>query len=113
MSWSYCRLLFFPFVLYTSIDRGLEQLGAYLIESPLGRRLSLAGSTFVTAFFCIVFVLVESSWAVRASTVGINLSATVSCSFRMDEPSKTDYLPLGHVGSAVRVRLTDFLPFIY
>lgn len=51
-------------------------LGAYLIESPLGRRWSLAGSTFVTAFFCVIFVWVEQSWAVRASTVGIGLSAT-------------------------------------
>jgi len=51
-------------------------LGAYLIDSPLGRRWSLAGSTFVTAFFCVVFVIVEQSWAVRASTVGISLSAT-------------------------------------
>ncbi|KAI0953359.1 hypothetical protein AcW1_007597 [Taiwanofungus camphoratus] len=51
-------------------------LGAYLIDSPLGRRWSLAGSTFVTAFFCAIFVLVEQSWAVRASTVGISLSAT-------------------------------------
>ncbi|KAF8907387.1 major facilitator superfamily domain-containing protein [Mucidula mucida] len=51
-------------------------LGAYLVESPLGRRWSLAGSTFVTAFFCIVFAMVQESWAVRASTVGISLSAT-------------------------------------
>ncbi|EED77951.1 predicted protein [Postia placenta Mad-698-R] len=51
-------------------------LGAYLIESPLGRRWSLAGSTFATAFFCVIFVWVEQSWAVRASTVGIGLSAT-------------------------------------
>ncbi|KDR82970.1 hypothetical protein GALMADRAFT_238679 [Galerina marginata CBS 339.88] len=51
-------------------------LGAYLIESSLGRRWSLAGSTFVTAFFCIVFVLVTETWAVRMSTVGISLSAT-------------------------------------
>ena len=58
-----------------------SQLGAYLIEGPLGRRLSLAGSTFVTAFFCVVFVLVERSWAVRASTVGISLSATVGSSW--------------------------------
>ncbi|KAI0754860.1 MFS general substrate transporter [Daedaleopsis nitida] len=51
-------------------------LGAWLIESPLGRRWSLAGSTFVTAFFCWVFAVVEHPWAVRASTVGISLSAT-------------------------------------
>ena len=53
------------------------QLGAYLIDSPLGRRWALAGSTFVTAFFCCVFVVVEQPWAVRASTMGISLSATV------------------------------------
>lgn len=53
------------------------QLGAYLIESSLGRKGSLAGSTFITAFFCVVFVLVKETWAVRMSTVGISLSATV------------------------------------
>ncbi|KAI0647946.1 MFS general substrate transporter [Trametes meyenii] len=51
-------------------------LGAWLIESRLGRRWSLAGSTFVTAFFCWVFAVVQHPWAVRASTVGISLSAT-------------------------------------
>jgi hypothetical protein len=50
-----------------------------MVESPLGRRWSLAGSTFVTAIFCIAFALVEGPFAVRASTVGISLSATVSC----------------------------------
>lgn len=34
----------------------------------------------MTAFFCVIFVLVEQSWAVRASTVGISLSATVGSS---------------------------------
>ncbi|KAL0060024.1 hypothetical protein AAF712_013203 [Marasmius tenuissimus] len=51
-------------------------LGAYMVESPLGRRWSLAGSTFVTAFFCMVFAQVQASWAVRVSSVGISLSAT-------------------------------------
>ncbi|KAI0789718.1 major facilitator superfamily domain-containing protein [Abortiporus biennis] len=51
-------------------------LGAYMVETPLGRRGSLASSTFVTAFFCLVFVFAQHSWAVRASTVGISLSAT-------------------------------------
>ena len=53
------------------------QLGAYLIQSPLGRRLSLSFSTLTTAAFCVLFVTVESRWAIRASTVGISLSATV------------------------------------
>ncbi|KAG2009508.1 membrane transporter, variant 3 [Coprinopsis cinerea AmutBmut pab1-1] len=52
-------------------------LGAWLIESRLGRRWSLAGSTFITAFFCVVFAMVKSTWAIRLSTVGISLSATV------------------------------------
>lgn len=30
----------------------------------------------MTAFFCVVFVLVQGPLAVRASTVGISLSAT-------------------------------------
>ncbi|KAJ8593082.1 MFS general substrate transporter [Rhizopogon salebrosus TDB-379] len=51
-------------------------LGAYMVESPLGRRGSLAATTFITAFFCIVFVLVKSALLVRASSVGISLSAT-------------------------------------
>lgn len=48
-----------------------------MIESPMGRRWALAGSTFITAFFCVIFAMVQSSWAIRASTVGISLSATV------------------------------------
>lgn len=51
-------------------------LGAYMVESPLGRRGSLAATTFVTAFFCIVFALVRSAFLVRVSSVGISLSAT-------------------------------------
>ncbi|KAI9507626.1 MFS general substrate transporter [Russula earlei] len=53
-------------------------LGAWLIEWPrLGRRLSLAGSTFLTALLCLVFVLVQNPAAVTASTVGISLSSSV------------------------------------
>ncbi|THU90987.1 MFS general substrate transporter [Dendrothele bispora CBS 962.96] len=51
-------------------------LGAWMVNSSLGRRWSLAGSTFITAFFCVVFVMVDSTWAIRATTVGISLSAT-------------------------------------
>ncbi|KXN80841.1 hypothetical protein AN958_07204, partial [Leucoagaricus sp. SymC.cos] len=51
-------------------------LGAWLIESSLGRRWSLAASTFITAAFCVLFAMVDSTWAVRLSTVGISLSAT-------------------------------------
>jgi len=51
-------------------------LGAYLVESSFGRRWSLAGSTFLTAFFCIVFAKVESPLLLKASTVGVSLAAT-------------------------------------
>ncbi|KAH7885489.1 major facilitator superfamily domain-containing protein [Phlebopus sp. FC_14] len=51
-------------------------LGAYMVETPLGRRGSLAGTTFMTAFFSMVFVLVKSPLMLRISSVGISLSAT-------------------------------------
>ncbi|TRM63911.1 major facilitator superfamily domain-containing protein [Schizophyllum amplum] len=52
-------------------------LGAYMVESRLGRRWSLAGSTFATGAFCILFVVVENAWAVTATTVGLSLNATI------------------------------------
>lgn len=54
----------------------LAQLGAYLVDSPFGRRWSLAGSTFLTAFFCAVFVKVDSPLLLKASTVGTSLAST-------------------------------------
>ncbi|KAJ7868296.1 major facilitator superfamily domain-containing protein [Mycena leptocephala] len=54
-------------------------LGAKLILTPLGRRWSLAGSTIVTAGFCILFVFaqsVESALAVRISAIGVGLAST-------------------------------------
>jgi len=50
-----------------------------MVESVLGRRRSLAGTTLLTAFFCMAFVLVESPFLVRVSSVGISLSSTVGC----------------------------------
>jgi len=50
-----------------------------MIETSLGRRWSLAGSTLATAFFCVVFIYVEASWAVRGTTMAISLCATVCC----------------------------------
>ncbi|EKM51853.1 uncharacterized protein PHACADRAFT_165177 [Phanerochaete carnosa HHB-10118-sp] len=51
-------------------------LGAYLVDSSIGRRRSLASSTFATALCCVFFVLAQGSLAVRISTMGISLSAT-------------------------------------
>lgn len=61
----------------------------------------------MTAFFCWVFIVVEHPWAVRASTVGISLSATVSI------PSRRAYRPIvltkliGNVGRIVWVDSRD------
>ncbi|EGN93976.1 hypothetical protein SERLA73DRAFT_63470, partial [Serpula lacrymans var. lacrymans S7.3] len=51
-------------------------LGAYLVETPFGRRGSLALTTFITALFCMAFVLSRGPFAVRVSSVGISLSST-------------------------------------
>ena len=48
-----------------------------MVRSSIGRRWSLAGSTFATGAFCLLFVAVESSWAVRATTVGLSLNSTI------------------------------------
>lgn len=60
------------------VDHRDKQVGAWAIETRLGRRGSLAASTFTTAAFCAMFVLVESVFLVRVATVAISLSATVS-----------------------------------
>jgi hypothetical protein len=52
------------------------KLGAWLQELPLGRRISLALSTIVTALQCWLFVIVKSETAIRITTVGISLSAS-------------------------------------
>ncbi|KAF9240236.1 major facilitator superfamily domain-containing protein [Melanogaster broomeanus] len=52
-------------------------VGAYMVETSLGRRGSLAASTLLTAVFCVMFVNVQSPLLVRVSSVGISLSATV------------------------------------
>lgn len=47
-----------------------------MIETRLGRRKSLAFSTFATAFFCAVFSRVTSQAMVTASSMAISLTAT-------------------------------------
>ncbi|KAJ6508275.1 MFS general substrate transporter [Mycena sanguinolenta] len=55
-------------------------VGARLILTPLGRRWSLAGSTLLTAVFCILFVFSQSAnlkWAITGSALGVGLASTV------------------------------------
>lgn len=51
-------------------------LGAYLVESPLGRKGSLAGMTILTAFCCFLFVHVSGPLLIRLSSLGISLCST-------------------------------------
>ena len=87
------------------------QLGAYMVESSLGRRYSLAGSTFVTALFCIAFIYAESSFTVRTSSIGLSLSATVRyfqlhSYYFADSWDATD-----DVGCTIRLDTGDFRNF--
>lgn len=74
-----------------------------MVESSLGRRWSLAGSTFVTAAFCIGFVFAETSFAVRTSTIGISLSSTVCPNCSCQICCSADNLFVDYVGCFIRV----------
>ncbi|KAL4081150.1 major facilitator superfamily domain-containing protein [Scleroderma citrinum] len=50
-------------------------LGAFMVESSLGRRGSLAGMTALTAICCLMFVQARGSLMIRMSSLGINLCA--------------------------------------
>ncbi|KAJ7647043.1 MFS general substrate transporter [Roridomyces roridus] len=55
-------------------------VGAKLILTPLGRRWSLAGSTIMTAVFCLLFVFAQkaqNAFFVRISATGVGLASTV------------------------------------
>lgn len=51
-------------------------LGAYLVESSLGRKGSLVGMTILTAICCFLFVNVSGPLLIRASSLGISLCST-------------------------------------
>ncbi|KIN93639.1 hypothetical protein M404DRAFT_170644 [Pisolithus tinctorius Marx 270] len=51
-------------------------LGAYLVESSLGRKGSLVGMTILTAICCFLFVNVSGPFLIRASSLGISLCST-------------------------------------
>ena len=70
---------FFSFLAMYSdeLTFGFEQVGAYVVSSRLGRKWSLAGSTFMTALSCIVFADVSSNWAVMLSSIGFSFCSTV------------------------------------
>jgi hypothetical protein len=81
------------------------KLGAWLIERPgLGRKLSLVGSTLLTALLCLGFVLAKDPVAVTATTVGISLSSSVRRFFLIGMCVNINGLMTGYVGCAIWVR---------
>ena len=86
-------------------DENVTKLGAWLIERPgRGRRLSLAGSTLLTAMLCVGFVLAQNPIAVTASTVGISLSSSVRGLFLLACGSILSESTTGYVGCVIWVR---------
>lgn len=54
-------------------------IGAYLIETDLGRRGTMAISTLATSAGIFVFVLVDSQVGVVLSSMAVSLAATLMC----------------------------------
>lgn len=54
-------------------------MGAYLIETDLGRRGTMAISTLATSAGIFVFVVVDSQVGVVLSSMAVSLAATLMC----------------------------------
>lgn len=71
----------------------------------LGKRLSLAGSIFSSALFCVVFALAREPFLITATTIGINLSATVReiSSSLVNGRTQLNHIVTDYVGCAIWV----------
>ncbi|GEM12452.1 MFS transporter [Rhodotorula toruloides] len=65
------------YVLYTVSGLPGSLLGAYLVETSLGRAKTLAFATLLTSAGTFVFVLVSSQFGVIASSMAVSLAATL------------------------------------
>ncbi|BGP00472.1 hypothetical protein NBRC10513v2_006274 [Rhodotorula toruloides] len=65
------------YVLYTVSGLPGSLLGAYLVETSLGRAKTLAFSTLLTSAGTFVFVFVSSQFGVIASSMAVSLAATL------------------------------------
>lgn len=66
----------------THADGYVRKLGAYLIDArkqrvPLSKTLTLAMVTLSTALCCFAFVMVDGTFAIMVSTIGVSLTSTV------------------------------------
>lgn len=74
-----------------------------MIDTPLGRRKSLAASSAATAVACLGFCLVHSQALVTFITVIISLAATVRCIFLKAEGLELTFVLVDNVGNPLRV----------
>jgi hypothetical protein len=71
-----CCMIYARCVSLIRSDLLFLQLGAYLIETPFGRRKTLAGTTLVTALAMFLFSAVSSKTGVVGSSMAISLAST-------------------------------------
>ena len=69
----------------THTDEPVRKLGAYLIDTktqrvPMSKTLTLAMVTLSTALCCFAFVMVDGTFAIMLSTMGVSLTSTVCSS---------------------------------
>lgn len=69
----------FADVIYTTAGVPGSFLGAYLVETSLGRIKTLAISTLATSLGTLVFVLVDSQPGIMLSGMLVSLAATLMC----------------------------------
>lgn len=89
----------------------VRKLGAYLIDAKTQRvssskALTLAMVTLSTALCCFAFVMVDGTFAIMVSTMGVSLTSTVcpSLEFQMDGNGSMLAGGLtGYVGDIIRV----------
>ena len=66
----------------TRIDESVCKLGSYLVDTktqrvPMSKTLTLAMVTLSTALCCFAFVMVDGTFAIMVSTMGVSLTSTV------------------------------------
>jgi len=75
----------------TGASQADQQVGAWMIQTRLGRRKSLAICTILTSLSTFAFIRVEQDWAVIVSSMFISAAATamyaVLCKSRLMEPT--------------------------
>lgn len=66
-------------VLYTVSGLPGSLVGAYLVETPLGRAKTLAISTLATSAATVVFVFVSTSVGIVVSSMAVSFASTLMC----------------------------------